>query len=154
MLHAKREARSVQRVSVRLPVFNLYTYVYTVYTVFTVYTVYSIVYTVYTVFIVITVSRVSVSEFVARDTRSAERATSEHPIILIYCIYCIFLCIYGIYLFTVYTYVYTVSTRLLYILYLRMYVRYLVYTYKLNPASYGKDLMSKANLQNLLKISK
>ena len=49
------------------------------------------------------------SEFVTREARSAERATSELPITRIYCIYfiCIYVCIYE---------------YCMYILYLRMYI--------------------------------
>ena len=78
------------------------------------------------------------SEFVAREARSAERATSERPItriyciciyVSIYCIYvCIYVCIYCIYVCIrvfnvfVFMYVYTVST------YVYTYV-YTVFTY-------------------------
>ena len=102
-MHAEREARSVQRVSVRLRGFTVCTYVYSVYsisTVFTVYTLYVLyiyIYIVYTVFTVFTVyiivytvfsvfTKYRISEFVSRGARSAERATNKRLIIRIYCL--------------------------------------------------------------------
>ena len=84
------------------------------------------------------------SEFVSREARSAERATSEGPITRIYCIYCIciyvsiyciYVCIYVcIYCIYVYIRVFTVFTVFVFT-YVRMYKLYVytvstyVYTY-------------------------
>ena len=109
-MHAEREARSVQRVSVRIRVFTVctyvytvstvfseYTIVYTVYIVFTVFIVYTIVYSVYTVYTVYTLFNVfikyeyRISEFVARG--SVKQMSVRLRVFTV---------------FTVYSYVYTV----------------------------------------------
>ena len=63
------------------------------------------------------------SEFVAREARSAERATSALPITRIYCIYfmCIYVCIYCMYILYLRMYI------RFYILYLRKYILYILY---------------------------